>query len=72
MEQNRDNTNRGGQPGGSGNEYGRNKAEQGFEGMNYEQRREPYKSDRQQKLANKNGQGRNGRSDGEAGDRSPV
>lgn len=43
MEQNRENNNRGGHPGsGSASETGRQRQESGFEGMNYEQRREPY------------------------------
>ena len=49
MEQNRENGNRGGHPGGAGsNESRRQNSDQGFEGMNYEQRRVPYFNKRQQ------------------------
>lgn len=53
MEQNRENESRGGHPGGSMNESGMQRAEQGFEGMNFEQHREPYKSRQQQYTRNK-------------------
>ena len=53
MENTRENEARGGRPGGnSAGDGGRQMPANGFEGMNYEQRREPYYS-RQQRSASR-------------------
>lgn len=72
MEHNRENGNRGGHPGGgSYNDSGRYNPEQGFEGMNYEQRREPYFNKRQQQNSHPATDDVSGSSEHKQDDRSP-
>lgn len=73
MEQNRESGYRGGHPGGgSYNDSGRQRIENGFEGMNYEQRREPYFTKRQQQHTHYPSNDASGSCEHKQDDRSPM
>ncbi len=72
MEQNRESGNRGGQPGGEvPGDRQRGMPAHGFEGMNYEQRREPYYTKRQPSRQNDH-ENPAGASENNRDDRSPI
>lgn len=73
MEQNREKNNQNGHPGaGYANGARRQNAEQGFEGMNYEQRREPYVPAGRQPNNTRSQEDAAGGSQREQDDRSPI